>query len=344
MLLKYACALAVILSLFLYGAQSLVAYARSIPNFSFGEVAEPFTDTTIFFVGDIMLGRRVERIIEEKGMNFPFEGMLDLLRAHDLTVGNFEGTSPLVHVPTKELTFQFSIRPEYLRNLKHVGFDVLSLANNHSYDHGRSGYEHTLEICTESSLLCAGDAYTVGTSSMSAITVGDTRIGFIFLHTLFHEPEAVEVMNALHELTQRTDVQIAYVHWGTEYELSHSGSQAVLARTLIDSGADAVIGHHPHVVQGVEIYNSRPIFYSLGNFVFDQYFNDDVMEGLAISMRIREYDIEYTLIPVTTLGTRSQPHIMEQKNAHVLINRVLQDVTESECVDTEGGVITVPRR
>jgi poly-gamma-glutamate synthesis protein (capsule biosynthesis protein) len=106
-----------------------------------------------------------------------------------------------------------------------------------------------------------------------------------------------------------------YVHWGNEYELKHSEQQEALAHYVIDSGIDAVIGHHPHVVQDIEIYNGKPIFYSLGNFIFDQYFSGDVQTGLVVKVYIQKDTITYTLVPISSIGRASQPYIMpiEQK-------------------------------
>src|SRR5690606_29076429 len=108
-----------------------------------------------------------------------------------------------------------------------------------------------------------------------------------------------------------------------EYELVHDELQETLAKALVDAGADAVMGHHPHVVQDVAFYDGVPIFYSLGNFIFDQYWNEHVQTGLGVEMRIEAGQIAYQLIPFTTARSRNQPMVMEAHVAEVLFDRVL---------------------
>jgi poly-gamma-glutamate synthesis protein (capsule biosynthesis protein) len=112
-------------------------------------------------------------------------------------------------------------------------------------------------------------------------------------------------------LEESSDVQIAFIHWGDEYVRVHNAEQQALAHALVDHGIDAVIGHHPHVMQDVEKYGGVPIFYSLGNLVFDQYFSDDVQEGYMLSLSISKRDITYTLHPYESRTHRSSPRLME---------------------------------
>ncbi len=79
---------------------------------------------------------------------------------------------------------------------------------------------------------------------------------------------------------------VVNIHWGTEYEHEYNTTQSITAHALSDSGADVIIGHHPHVVQGLEIYKNKLIFYSLGNFIFDQYFSSDTQTGLSLGLSI----------------------------------------------------------
>jgi hypothetical protein len=136
-------------------------------------------------------------------------------------------------------------------------------------------------------------------------------------------------------LTKKSDMQIAYVHWGTEYELAHNAAQETLAHVLIDAGADAVIGHHPHVVQDVAFYKDKPIFYSLGNFIFDQYWDTDVQTGLGVRMTIDDGSIAYEAIPFTTAGSRVQPTIMQDADAHTLFTRIFGSGNTSSFVISE---------
>lgn len=298
---------------------------------------------TVFFVGDIMLGRAVETKMESYGERYPFEGVLEDVFRPDLTIGNFEGVVTETHVHTPPFTFQFSIKPEYLTLLKTIGFDVLSLANNHSFDYGTSSLAYTRTLCSEVGIACGGSPMNTDDYQILVKNVGTQWAGIIFIHTLYGQPDTETLISKLAELRETTDVQIAYVHWGEEYMLTHNTSQEKLAHVLIDSGVDVVVGHHPHVVQDLELYKGKPIVYSLGNFVFDQYFSDDVQEMIGLHMSITDESIQYTIVPFTSKMTKSQPHHMEDKDATVLLNRILAPIAHHEGVDMTTRTITVPR-
>lgn len=282
-----------------------------IPGAQYGLLAKSFDSGTLLFTGDVMLGRSVELTIDEKGIRFPFANLIPLLKSHSLVVANFEASVPQKHVLTPSNTMRFSVREGFLPSLSEYGFDVLSLANNHAFDFGESGFTHTRMACERAKLTCVGNPNAVGTSSVYTTRVGDTMVGIIFIHTLFGMPDATQLLLLTNQLKETTDIQIAYIHWGDEYTMKHNVSQEVLAHTLIDQGIDSVIGHHPHVIQDVELYRGKPIFYSLGNLIFDQYFSDAVQQGYVVSLAINKRHLEYTLIPYETITARSQPTFME---------------------------------
>lgn len=302
---------------------------------------ESFETGTALFTGDIMLARTVERIMDVTGSVYPFEGMAHRIAAADIAVGNFESSVPAVHVPTPNFTFAFAAKAVHFRGLADTGFDALSLANNHALDYGEEGYIYTRSVCVEAGMHCFGHPTVVEPTTV-VLEAGSTRVGLMGLHTLFVEPNIGEIVAALEELQMVSDVQIVYVHWGDEYELVHNASQEALAHALIDAGADAIIGHHPHVVQDIAVYEGKPIFYSLGNFVFDQYFSDEVQQGLVIEMHIDEHDIVYELVPISSIGTKSQPHIVTGKEAGKMIDAVFARSTGVETV-REGHALRVPR-
>jgi poly-gamma-glutamate capsule biosynthesis protein CapA/YwtB (metallophosphatase superfamily) len=302
----------------------------------------PPQPATLFFVGDIMLGRAVETQIEEYGIDYPFLGTKHLISDSDVSVGNFEGVVSDPHVHTPIFTYQFSINPLYLHHLSDVGFDVLSLANNHSFDYGTTSLSETRAMCHASLLLCLGSPHGVDAYSTHVVRVKDRNVGFIFLDTISSSIDTTQVVEALVTLARDSDVQIAYVHWGDEYAITHNGTQENLAQVLIDAGADAVFGHHPHVAQDIKIYNDKPIFYSLGNFVFDQYFSDDVQEMYGVRMEVRETDVLYTLVPMSSTETRGQPHPMVEEKRIQMLARILQPISKLYGVDVRHGTIITP--
>jgi poly-gamma-glutamate synthesis protein (capsule biosynthesis protein) len=291
-----------------------IVFARtaSIPDEQYGKIQPVFSSGSMLMTGDIMLGRTVERIIDENDFTHPFVGITPVIASHDVVVGNFEASIPKKHKVTPPFGMRFSVREEFMGELKALGFDILSLANNHAFDFGVSGYKNTLTECGEASLVCVGYPSSVSTSSLYVVEVGDVRLGIIFLHALFSKPTAGELEPLLRALEEKSDAQIAYVHWGEEYQKKHSSAQETLAHLLIDNGVDAVVGHHPHVIQDIEKYRDKPIFYSLGNLIFDQYFSEVVQEGYLLSINPGKHTLTYSLIPYVSTSTPSQPHLMSE--------------------------------
>ena len=281
-----------------------------LPHADVGSVENEFNGGSILLVGDIMLGRYVETLTEEHGEKYPFERVQNLLKSTDIAFGNFEGAVPLKHEKTRDRELRLSFRQETVPLLKDVGFDVLSLANNHSLDFGTEGYENTVRICESHGMVCGGHSTNLVPSSFEQFDVGDSKVGILFLHALEIDTEDEELTSLMADMKQMTDIQLAYIHWGTEYKTIHSPEQEVLAHFLIDNGFDAIVGHHPHVIQDIELYKEKPIFYSLGNFVFDQYFDDNVQTGLGVRLEIEKSGLTYTLIPFTSIDEPSQPRLM----------------------------------
>lgn len=295
----------------------------------------------IVFVGDIMLGRHVEAVIQERGIGYPFQNIRTFIQDPDLTVGNFEGVISESHIQAKPMTFQFSIRNEYLTYLKKIGFDILSLANNHSNDYGNEAFLYTRKICKELRIICGGSSSMIDEYTTHIRDIGSSQLGFVFLHTVFGEPDSETLIPELKKLAEQSDIQVAYVHWGEEYVLTHGAFQERFGKMLIDNGIDVVIGHHPHVVQDVSLYQGKPIFYSLGNFIFDQYFSNEVQEALTVNMELQDKKIIYTLVPLTSSSTQVQPDFMEKQEANKLFKRIMSDIQDEPGVDREKGTITV---
>lgn len=283
---------------------------------------EDIKETTLLFVGDMMLGRGVETRMLEHGPRYPFIGIESLIRDADIAVANFEGTVPRTHKQTEPFTFAFSIRDEYLKEVKSTGFDILSLANNHTFDFGSEGLSHTRKRCEFHRITCVGDPRTLNEFSSHIYEGEHHTIGLLFLNTIFGYPDTTELSAEIEELNMMSDVVIVSVHWGDEYALMQNSRQEALAHHIVDAGADVVIGHHPHVVQGIEQYRDGMIFYSLGNFIFDQYFSVDVQEGIAVRLTLDEYTKQFEIIPFTSKHTRAQPHTMSTKERDELLKRI----------------------
>lgn len=312
----------------LLGGTSFIFEER--PNLLFREITvgnieeeEPKELPAIFLTGDIMLGRAVERRMLAMGYEYPFLGTSSLWGEDDVVIGNFEGVIPRVHQPTPDFGFQFSMRPEFLTEMVTAGFDVISLANNHSNDHGEEARMHTRGLCLASGIACVGEYSSINKYSTLVYPAGGTEVGIIALNAVFHSVDKESLQESLKTLEESSDIQIAYVHWGIEYEEVHDESQQALAEMLIDLGVDAVVGHHPHVVQDIGIYKGKPILYSLGNFIFDQYFSTEVQQGLVVKITGLDGALQYELIPVTSAYSKNQPHPLEGEEKDAFIEELL---------------------
>lgn len=271
---------------------------------------ETTTTAEIVFVGDVLLARAVERNMTAYGMSYPFTHMETYLDA-PVVVGNFEAAVPGVHVPTPDLTTRFSVDQTLLPALAEAGFTHMSLANNHAYDFGSDAFDHTVAALTAIEVVPFGRPYELSSTSISYVEVGELRVALIGVFAVDSIPSMNEIEETVSIASAASDLQIVYVHWGAEYRTYHSKTQEQLAHTFIDAGVDMIVGHHPHVVQDVEWYRGAPIFYSLGNFVFDQYFSPEVQRGLLLSLKTEELGVlAVTLVPVSSEFSRTAPRAL----------------------------------
>ncbi len=259
----------------------------------------------LLFVGDIMLGRYVEEL-SASDHTYPFIRIKDFLKGYQV-VANLEGPIPREHVQTPIQGFTFS-QPLYTPLLlKAMGITAVSLANNHAFDYGYSGWEETKQALDAAGIAHTG-SYQPTQEDVWETKLGSTTVlvyGINMIATGWNETQALEVTAKLR--SEHKDAYIiAFLHWGNEYD-TQKAVQQEFAHKLIDGGVDAIVGSHPHVVQGIELYKNKPIFYSLGNFIFDQYFSKEVQEGLTLSLTKKENQMVYTLMPI--IEQRSVPRL-----------------------------------
>lgn len=279
---------------------------------------DPTDLETIRFTGDVMLARHVETLMNQYGSAYPYQQIST--PPNTSWVGNFEAAVPDDHVKTKDFTLKFSVDTKHLSALKDFGMTHLSLANNHSYDFGEEGFSETKDNL--SAFTTFGDPNGVTGASVTKIDVKGGTIGVVALHAVVVVPTEQELSELMYKLSLETDAQIAYVHWGEEYAETHNATQEALAHTLIDKGVDAVIGHHPHVVQDIGMYRGKPIFYSLGNFIFDQYFDERVQEGLVVAVSLKDGAIDYELLPVTAAEVAAAPRLLDHTESATFLTKL----------------------
>jgi poly-gamma-glutamate capsule biosynthesis protein CapA/YwtB (metallophosphatase superfamily) len=245
-------------------------------------------------VGDVMLGRAVGQLMEEHSPSYPFLFTADLIGQADVAFANLEGPITSRGYPQGGISLRAS--PLAAEGLAHAGFDVVSLANNHVLDCGEVGLLDTMDTLEKMGILYAGVARaSVEASAPVIIDVGGVRLAFLAYSDVgpprdasaaevsgpaFLEPERAYA--DVRRAAEQADLVIVSLHWGTEYLPLPDDSQREVAEGLLKAGADLIVGHHPHVMGGVGLYDQGFVAYSLGNFVFDQPFSEETERGLLL--------------------------------------------------------------
>lgn len=285
------------------------------------QILQPNTKTptvTFLAVGDIMLSRNVAGQIKKYNKSLlPFTKMATILKSTDFNFGNlespFSGSTKFNSSPS----LVFNVPPANIKGLKEFNFKILSLANNHAFDQGLKGLLNTKSYLLQNSIQGVGtgrnldEAWQPATVEYNGIKIGLLATSYSALNdnakadkpNIARMQDLERLQATLSELKPKVDFVIVSMHGGTEYTYKPNDLQKTFAHTAIDAGADMVIGAHPHWIQPIEKYNGKYIFYSLGNFIFDQEWSKQTKEGLTAKITLGKNDISTSvshieLIPV----------------------------------------------
>jgi poly-gamma-glutamate synthesis protein (capsule biosynthesis protein) len=245
--------------------------------------AEQASRLSLAAVGDVNLGGKVASSIKRYGADYPWQQVKPVLSPVDLTFGNLECTVSDRGAPVAGKAYTFRGSAESLPAMKEAGFDVVSLANNHSLDFGQIALTDTITALNTAGIGYSGAGENIiAAYQPQVIEIKERKV--IFLAFSGVVPSGWEattsragiasaknlavVSEKIQAARSQADVVVVSFHWGKEMETYPNAWQKKLGHLAIDSGATLVIGHHPHVVQGIERYKEGVIAYSLGNFVF----------------------------------------------------------------------------
>lgn len=232
----------------------------------------------------------------------------EITKNSDFVFGNLE--SPLLFDEEKSIRTSFSGSYKFSRFLKECGFNVLSVANNHILEQGKKGFFETTNILNKANIKPVGFQEN-NNSNLVILRKNDVKLGFAAynsvhdienpnLYSDFNIEKAIASLNKMK--SSGVDCKIISLHWGwhEEYINIPSAEHIKIARTLIDNGANIIVGHHPHVVQPVEKYKEKLIFYSLGNFLFDMIWSKNVRIGMAARVLYDKMTqkLDYEIIPI----------------------------------------------
>ncbi|WP_424766776.1 CapA family protein [Paenibacillus sp. sgz302251] len=289
------------------------------------------------FVGDILVGEYVSAITQREGYDFLYQPSLLYLSEPDLTAGNLEYPVTTRGVPVEGTPYVFKGLPETLPSIRNAGFDVMSLANNHALDQGVEGMLDTMKHLDEAGISHMG----AGSNDTEAFTpvikeVRGVKIAYIGLSRVVpfvswkadrniagvaETYETKRAVAAISKAKEQADIVVVMVHWGEERTDQPLPYQKDFGRQYIDAGADLVIGSHPHVLQGFEMYKGKWIAYSLGNFIFTSYPKKEAGEtGVLDASCTKDGDCDLKFHPMFTV--EAQPTPMEAEAGKALLERL----------------------
>ena len=258
----------------------------------------------VLFAGDLMLDRNVARHATASSSAILFAGVAQLFNTADISVANFEGT--ITNNPSlaqaDHTILRFTSKPPLAREaLAPLRLSAAGLANNHALDFGASGYNLTREYLQSWGIAPFGHPYDTPSLLSTMLLVRGKKICLVGYHELY-DADTSSVVSEIRRLNPGCYRIAVVAHWGEEYRATATPQQRSEAYEFIDAGADLVIGAHPHVVEPVEVYKGKAIFYSLGNFMFDQDFSWATTHGLAVQVEWGETTTSFTLVPLTIEG------------------------------------------
>ena len=280
-------------------------------------------EATLLFAGDLFLTDLLQSKYNQQGISAAAsDSLLSVLREADIFMLNEEFPFGTTGEPMEEKEYTFRVDPSYSTVLSELGVDIVTLANNHMLDFGRGPLTETLNTLDQAGIAHVGagenldEAKTLKTFEMDGRTIGFLGASRVIPeHSwnassgssgLFTTYDAAALAEQIQKAEESCDFTVVYVHWGIEKNTQPEEYQKTLARQYIDAGADAVIGAHPHVLQGIEFYQGKPIFYSLGNFIF----SNGAYETMLVELTVGGTETEIRLIPC--VSEANQMRLLEE--------------------------------
>ena len=291
------------------------------------------TTVTVSFAGDCTIGTDLlfpyansfTQKIEEQGYDYSyfFNNVKPVFEVDDLTVVNLETTLTKAS-RAAEKKFRFKGEPSYVNILKEGSIEMVNIANNHICDYLEEGFRETVRTLEDAGVLFCGEGYTAWYEVKGIKIAG---IGF----TGWDNTVRDSLEKALKNVREKADIVIVSFHWGNERRYYPNSIQTELGRFCIDMGADIVVGHHPHVIQGIEFYKARYIVYSLGNFCFGGNRNPADKDSFIFQCTFtlldkKTIDVEKSIIPCRISSVEHvndyQPVILEGKEGRRVLERI----------------------
>ncbi|HAQ51703.1 MAG TPA: capsular biosynthesis protein [Lachnospiraceae bacterium] len=303
-------------------------------------------NTSLLFTGDVLLSEYVLSNYNSKGIEGVVSSPLrDKMVNADFTMVNeeFPFSTRGTKAPDKQYTFR--VDPGYISIFKELGINAVGIANNHVLDFGKEALEDTFTTLNNAAIPFSGAGHNLEEASkLVTYEKGGKKVGVIAASRVipvvewnvrnsqpgvFTAYDPTDLCNKIREAKKTCDLVYVMIHWGTEHTDRLEEYQKNIGHQIIDAGADGVIGAHPHVVQGIERYNGKLIFYSLGNFIFNQ--NIERTFALSIDFDNENVNPSYSLIPAKAKGaTTFEMTAEEASGLYSYMNSISSNVTIDE--------------
>jgi len=333
---------------------------------SFMLIAAPFClplavqaeEVIINAVGDVMLAGRWAAAIRKTGYDFPFRRVAAELITGDITIANLESPIALGGSEFTGKQFRFRAEPELAGALRKSGINLVTLANNHSMDFGGQALAETMENLESAGIAWIGAGENLAAArKMALYTIKGKKIAFLG-YSLTEPVEFIAgrgrpgtapgfekfFVEDIIRARQEADYVIVSFHWGTEGRSDIQPYQRTVAHKAINAGADVIIGHHPHVLRGIERYKTGIVFYSLGNFTFASK-GKSADAGAMVRLRFSEGKREAELLPLDILHRRVgfQPLLVTGKlSARIIEHLNMLSVPLKTQIESRNGRYVVP--
>lgn len=278
-------------------------------------------ESVLVFAGDVYISSHVAANYDREGIDSVLApGLLAEMQNANLCMVNEEFPFGTVGTPMEDKQYTFQVNPFYVSLFEDMGVDIVSLANNHVLDYGTDCLKETFVTLEQTGIAFAGAGNTrEEASALKTYDLNGETFGILAASRVIPVPEwnienrqpgvfttydETALVESIKKAKESCDYVIVYVHWGVEHTTELTDHQTYLAHAYVDAGADLVLGSHSHCLQGIENYNGSLIFYSLGNYIFNQ----NIEKTMLVKLKSVKDEKEVSLIPAYAAGAKTMEY------------------------------------
>lgn len=309
-------------------------------------------EITLTFSGDTMFDWQLRPVIEKNGADYPFQHVKEEITKADISFVNLESAFTTKEKKASGQLFWIKSDPSTLQAIKNTGYDIVNIGNNHTLDYGQDGLLDTISHVEKLKFPYIG----AGKNAKDAYTAREMTVKgkkFKFLSFVRFMPDFTWVADdnkpgvangydlnlvtkTIKEQKKGADYLIVYMHWGVEKSNRPVDYQKQYVNKMVTAGADAIVGSHPHWLQGFEYYNNVPVAYSLGNFLFPSYVNGKSAETGVLTLTFKGKDVQMSFNPYIIRNNQVSPVNEEEKRKAL---QYLQTISTDVEIDDTGKII-----